>query len=158
MKETAAKIAFAVSLLLVPMSILADGPFEKEIKARKSVMQLYAFNLGLLGDMAKGEREYDATLAAAAANNLNAAAMMDNGAMWPQGSDADNADLKVETRAKPEIWSTYPEVADKGKDMGQATAVLAAMAGTGLEGMKKSVAAVGKSCKGCHEDFRIPKD
>ena len=40
---------------------------EAAIKARKAQMQLYAFNLGLLGDMAKGAVAYDASAAAAAA-------------------------------------------------------------------------------------------
>ena len=62
----------------------ADEPFAKEIKARKAVMQIQAFNLGILGAMAKGEMPYDAKLAQDAADNLNAAVNMKNGAMWPQ--------------------------------------------------------------------------
>ena len=66
-----------------------DYPYKKEIEARQAVMRIYAFNLGLLGAMAKGEAEYDAKLATAAANNLLATTNMDNSAMWPPGSDAD---------------------------------------------------------------------
>ena len=44
------------------------------VEARQSLMHLYAFNLGLLGGMAKGEIEYDAEAAGAAASNLAALA------------------------------------------------------------------------------------
>ncbi len=37
---------------------MADGHLEKAVKARQAVMQLYAYNLGQLGAMAKGEAEY----------------------------------------------------------------------------------------------------
>ena len=43
---------------LVSGIALADGHLDKAIKARKAQMTLYAFNLGVLGAMAKG----DATL------------------------------------------------------------------------------------------------
>jgi len=42
---------------------VAAGEFDKQIKARQSVMQIYSFNLGQLGAMAKGEIKYDAKLA-----------------------------------------------------------------------------------------------
>ena len=66
-----------VSTMLIIPSALADGHLEGAIKARKSVMQLYAHSLGILGAMAKGEAEYDAAQAAAAANNLKAVANLD---------------------------------------------------------------------------------
>lgn len=149
--------AIAAVTLMGSTAVMAEGPFEKEIKARKALMQVYAFNMGLLGSMAKGEREYDADLATAAANNLNAAVMMKNPTMWPEGSGADNADLTVETRAKGEIWSTYPEIAKRGEAMAEASAALAEAAGTGLDAMKEKLGPTGKGCKGCHDDFRVPK-
>ena len=57
----------------------ADEPFAKEIKARKAVMQIQAFNLSILGAMAKGKMPYDAKMAQNAADNLNATANMKNG-------------------------------------------------------------------------------
>jgi cytochrome c556 len=60
----AATLAFAAS----------DGPTpqQRAIEARQSKMTLYAFNLGLLGGMAKGDIEYDAQAAGLAAKNLAA--------------------------------------------------------------------------------------
>ncbi len=135
-----------------------DFPFKKQIKARQAFMQLYAYNLGLLGAMAKGEADYDAKVAAAAANNLQAAAQMDNSTMWPEGSDASVAELDGKTRAKPEAWTTFPEVSEKHKKLSEVLTTMAAEAGNGLDAVKANMGAVGKACKGCHESFRVPKD
>ena len=45
----------------------ADKAILAAVKARQSQMTLYSFNIGLLGGMAKGEIEYDADAAMAAA-------------------------------------------------------------------------------------------
>jgi len=116
-------------------------------------MQVYSFNLGMLSAMAKGEQDYDAELAVIAAENLSAAASMNTGPMWPQGSSNEDH----ETRALPEIWSTYPKVAEKGKALTEASAALASVAGDGLDALKGGIGDVGKSCKGCHDDFRAKK-
>ncbi len=134
-----------------------DFPFQKEIEARQAVMKIYSYNIGILGAMAKEEREYDAELATALAGNLLNTASMKNSTMWPQGSDADAEGLAGNTRAKSENWSDYPKAAEAGKAMGEAVTQLAAVAGNGLDELKSALGPVGKSCKGCHDDFRVPK-
>ncbi len=153
-------IVTAIALGATSLITLAadDFPFKKQIEARQAFMKVYAFNLGLLGAMAKGEAEYDAKLAAAAANNLLAAAKMDNSAMWPAGSDVDAEGLKGKTRAKPENWTTWPEASEKHQALTEALTAMAAEAGNGLEAVQANMGAVGKGCKGCHESFRAPKD
>jgi len=131
-----------------------EGPFAKQIKARQAVFQIYSYNVGLLSAMAKGEMEYDSQTAIDAASNLNAAATMKNGTMWPQGSD--NAQAEG-TRALPEIWSTYPEIVEKGEALAKASTALVSVAGNGLDEMKSALGAVNKSCKGCHGDFRAKR-
>lgn len=129
----------------------ADGHLDGAIKARKALMQLYAFNLGQLGAMAKGEAEFDAKVAAAAANNLLAAATMDQSAMWPQGSDS--TAMPGKTIAKAEIWTTYPAVVEKGKALSDAATKLAGMVGD-LDSLRAGIGAAGASCGGCHKEFR----
>ncbi|MBL4906105.1 MAG: cytochrome c [Sneathiella sp.] len=131
--------------------------FEREIKARQSVMQIYAFNLGILGAMAKGEKEYEAGLAQTAANNLNAAILMNNGAMWPMGSDMSAPGLAGKTRAKANIWTSFPKVVETHKSLAVASAAMADVAGTGLTAIRSNIGAVGKGCQSCHEAFRAPK-
>lgn len=153
-------IATAIALCATSITLVAadDFPFKKQIQARQSFMQVYAFNLGLLGAMAKGEADYDAKLAGAAANNLLAAAKMDNSAMWPAGSDAGADGLKDKTRAKTKIWSSFPEVGEKHQALTDALTTMAAEAGNGLDAVRANIGAVGDGCKGCHEPFRAPKN
>ncbi|MDJ0698485.1 MAG: cytochrome c [Woeseiaceae bacterium] len=135
-----------------------EHPFAAEIKARQSLMQVYRFNLGLLGSMAKGDREYDAELASAAAGNLLAISGMKNGAMWPAGSSEDGEGLAEHTAAKAENWSNYPLVMEKMEAMRAALETMAAEAGNGLDAVRANIGAVGNGCKGCHEDFRASRD
>ena len=148
-----------VGLGLVALSATAysDGhsKYEKQIKARNAVMQVYSFNIGSLAAMAKGEVEYDAKAAQEFADNLLATANMKNGAMWPQGSDAES--LPGKTRALKAAWTTYPEVAEKQKALIMAAENMAKVAGTGLDAMRGALGGVGGGCKGCHEKFRQPK-
>ena len=152
-----AKIAGLVAVLAVAVTGIAsaEGKFDKVLKARQSWMQIYSFNLGNLGAMAKGKAPYDAAKASAFAENLLAAASMKNGAMWPAGSD--NSVLGDKTRAKPEIWSTYPKVAEKGKALVAAAQNLVKVAGSGLDALKGGVGTAGKACGGCHKPFREKK-
>lgn len=162
MKKEICKTACALTfgLILATTAVAKDDfPFQKQIEARQSFMQVYAYNLGLLGAMAKEEEPYDAKIASAAANNLLAASKMDNSTMWPKGSDADSKGLnKNLTRAKPDIWEDFPKVGEKHKALSDALTKMAAVAGNGLGEVKANMGDVGDGCKGCHKPFRIPKD
>jgi len=118
-------------------------------------MQLRSFNAGPLFGMAKGKIDYNADLASTLANNLILLNKMDSSRQWPKGSDNDAYSGK--TAALPEIWSTYPEIAEKGKAYVKAATELAAVAGNGVDALKSKINALGKSCKGCHDDFREKK-
>lgn len=148
---------FAVALIATGSGFASDdGPHDKAIKARQALMQLYSFNLGILGGMAKGKIDYDAEAASVAADNLLAAVSMNQSAMWPAGShNGDDANRK--NRALPAIWDTYPKIAEASKAMDEAAAAMQAAAGNGLGELKGAMGAVGKSCKGCHDDFRAKK-
>ena len=139
------------AVVAVPAAIAADAN-ERAIKARRGAMQVRVFNAGPLFAMAKGKMAYDAELASTLANNLSLQAKMNAGRMWPKGSD--NTAYQGKTRARPEIWSTYPAVADKGKAYGEAVAKLASSAGNGLDALKAGVGDLGKACSSCHDDFR----
>jgi len=150
--------AVAIFASGLSVAFAADGPFTKEIKARQGLMQVAAFNIGVLAAMAKGKRDYDAKIADTAARSVHMAAMIDDSALlWPQGSDLTNKDLSIKTAAKIEAWTTFPKVTEKHKTWLEASAELAKVAGSGLDALKPAVGAVGKSCKGCHDDFRQKK-
>ena len=127
------------------------GPIEQAIKARKSQMTLYSFNLSILGAMAKGEREYDAEVAAMAAGDLNSAAHITMSEAWPQGSDKDSVEG---TRALAEAWTTYPAIVEEGEALRAATETLASAAGESLDALRGAIGPVGKACGSCHEKYR----
>ena len=146
-----------IGLAIIGISFLipafaAKDPNLKLIKARQSVMQLRSFNAGPLFGMAKGKIDYDAEFASILANNLLLMTKMNNGRAWAKGTD--NGAYKGKTAALPEIWTTYPKIGEKGKAYVKAVTELAAVAGNGVDALKSKVGALGKGCKGCHDDFR----
>lgn len=132
-----------------------DKAIADAVKARKAQMQLYAYNLGLLGGMAKGDIAYDATAASAAASNLAALTKLDQSRLWPQGSD----DMSAEgSRALPALWENIPDVMAKGMEMAAAADAMAGVAGNGLEALQAQMGAVGGACAACHKPYRAPSN
>lgn len=133
-----------------------DPALASAIDARQAHMRLNAFNLGLLGDMAKGEIAYDAKAATAAAENLANLARMDESRYWLPGSDAET--LGVErTEALARIWAADSDIGDHAKIMAETSAAMAAAAGNGLASLRSAMAPLAKACGGCHEDYRTKK-
>ena len=156
-KELIMKIATRICLLIAGLTLAAPAfaakdPNLKLIKARQGEMQLRAYNVGPLFAMAKGEMEYDAEMAAKLANNLKTQLSLDIGGAWKQGTDIEAYPGKTTSLGK--IWTTYPEISEYGKKYAKAVNELAAEAGNGRDALKSKIGAVGKSCKGCHDEFR----
>lgn len=121
----------------------------KAVKARQAVMQLYAFNLGTLGNMAKGTIDYDMDAAQAAAGNLVKLASQNQMAYWPQGSAAGEVEG---SKALPAIWENMGEVMEHSTSLIEAAT--AAEAATDLAGLQAAMGGIGGSCGGCHKSFR----
>ena len=135
----------------------ADPAVMKAIGARQSVMTLYAFNISLLGGMAKGAVEYDADAASKAAGNLVTLSKLDHSRMWPPGSDNETLGNEV-TEALPAIWAEGSDIGAKGMAMAEAAAAMEAAAGQGLESLQGAMGALGGSCSGCHKSYRVPQN
>ena len=150
--KLAGKILAAAVIVAAGLAPAVAADFEKPIKARKALMQMYSWNLGLLGAMAKGAVPYDAEKAKAAADNLAVLVTMGDGRLWPQGSDS--TALPGKTRAKAEAWTTWPAIMEKDKAMREAAAKMAEVAGNGLEAVQGQMKAVGGGCGGCHKQYR----
>ena len=87
---------------------------------------MMALNVGVLANMARGNTEYDATAASAAAGNLVAISQIDQSFHWPEGTDNFALDG---TRALPAIWENLPDVIEKWQAFGAAAEGLAEVAG-----------------------------
>ena len=154
------KIASRLCLLFAGLALTAPGfaaddPNLKLIKARQGGMQLRAYNVGPLFGMAKGKMDYDAELASTLANNLKTQLSLKLGGTWKKGTD--NKAYPGKTTSLEKIWTTYPEISEYGKKYASAVNDLAAVAGNGLDALKPKISAVGKTCKGCHDEFREKK-
>lgn len=153
-------LATACASLLMAATVVAvaadGGPHDKAIKARQAMFQTYGFNIGVLGAMAKGKMEYNATQASEAAANLEAAANFGQSLYWPAGSDSET-DGNARTRALPALWENFPDVGEKAQALKDAAADLSLEAGEGLDALRGAMGAVGKSCKGCHDEYRAEK-
>ena len=158
MKKLNLFLPILISTMAFGTSLSSAADIEKTIKARQSFMRVYSFNLGLVGDMAKGKSQYDAEIAANAAQNLLALVKMNNGPMWPKGTSNTDPGLSEKTRALPEIWTTYPKISERHKELKEALEKFVGVAGKDLASLRGGMKAVGKGCKGCHEKFRAEKD
>ena len=150
MKKTFAAIS-AACLLAVPAVPVFAQDVPDAVKARQGQFRIMAINLGILGSMAKGEREYDSEAAQNAADSLVAISGVHQAPLWPQGTDTMSIDG---TRALPAIWENLPDVIEKWQAFGAAAEGLAAVAADGLEPMRAALGPVGGTCGACHDDYR----
>ena len=104
------------------------GDVPASVKTRKAHMALYSHNLGILFKMVKGETEYDAESAKAAAQNLVALSSLNQSGYWEPGTDSDSVEA---SRALPALWENIPDAIEKGKELNMAAMALADTAGCG---------------------------
>lgn len=152
-------LAAALALTAVVGTAIGDGHADKAaaaaVKARQAQMQLQAYNLGILGEMAKGAVPYDQAVAGAAANNLNQLANFDQTLEWPDGTVQGTFEG---TRAAPAIWTDAAGYASEWQKFASATGAMAAAAGTDLASLQGAIGAVGASCGSCHKAYRGPEN
>ena len=144
-------MALAAAALMTATVALAESPFDGAVMARKSVMQLRAFNIGQLAGMAKGDVAYDAAAAQAAADNLAMLAGINMMAMWPPGSD--NGAI-TGTNALPAIWAEGSTIGAKAQALIDAAAAMKAAAGVDLAALQGAMGDLGGACGGCHKEFK----
>ncbi len=148
-------MAVSAAATAIAESHISDKALAGALKARQSHMQLYAFNLGTLGAMAKGDAEYDSGVAQNAADNLVAMTKISQQGYWLPGTDSDAME---NSRALPAIWGADSKAQKHHMGLMDASAALQAVAGSDLAGLQGAMKAVGDACSACHEDYRKPKD
>lgn len=161
MKFKATLMAGLVLAGLSGTAAFSDGHANKAamdaVKARQAAMKLYAFNIGLLGGMAKGQIEYDADAATKAAANIALVTRLDQSRMWPPGSDTETLGSDV-TAALPKIWTAESKAGEIGGQLAEAAAAMEGAAGGGLDSLRGAIGALGKACGACHDGYRQPKN
>jgi len=150
-------IACTAGLLLAGTASLAVAQVspEDQIEFRKAGYSFMSWNMGKIkAQVVEGSVAYDPKQVAAAANAIAAIANSGMGALYGPGTEKSVGSQK--TRVKPEFFTQKEEVAKVAIAFNQAANNLAKVA---AEGDKAAVAQafgeVGKSCKGCHDQFRM---
>lgn len=125
---------------------------DKEIPQsyRQSWFAMITANFGPMVAMVKGEIPWEENQMAAYADQLAALVTLDVTSGFADGSD------KGTTRAKPEIWKNKPDFNAKMDDLKKAVYALqeAANQGTDRKAIAGQVAATGKACKACHDEYK----
>ena len=142
------KAVFVACALSVMAGAAAAGPVEDRQELMKSVVK----SLKLSIKMVKGELPYDAAAAAAAMQTIHDVPDKYT-KLFPAGSDT-----HPKTEASPKIWQDMQGFLAKAEDMKTASAKANDAASQGQDAFKAAIfGELVKSCKGCHEAYRIKK-
>lgn len=139
-------VLLSLGLMLGPCAALASEP-ENYIKYRKAMMKAIGGHMSASSQILRGKVSADGDLEMHAASLAALTARLPR--LFPDGSDFG------ETQAKEEIWENWDKFEQAAAASRDATARFAEAAGSGdLAAARTAQKAVGKSCKGCHKDFR----
>ncbi len=133
-----------------PAPAVAAPTAKQVIDVRRALFTLIGSNFRPVGDALQGKIPYDA---ADLQKRVARVAFL-----TPQLSEVfPDFSATGETKAKPEIWSNRADFDGKLKDFQTHVLALAQVvekdAGN-VDAFKAAAAAVGKDCKGCHDDYK----
>lgn len=150
--------ALILALTLAATGIGTSAPAQDlpaPVAARQGQMRLMALHLGTLGGMVRGNAEYDSEAASAAARNLVTLSTLDQRFLWPEGTSADEVEG---SEALPAVWEDHDDFLAKWAAFGEGATAVDAVAGDGLDALRDGMASLGRSCGGCHDDYRMSDD
>tara|TARA_R110001583_G_scaffold2536_7_gene18272 strand:- start:157 stop:627 length:471 start_codon:yes stop_codon:yes gene_type:complete len=153
--KTLSKLLLVGIVSLTTTSVIADAAksekhAQKATQLRQSVFSLLGSNMGPLGDMAKGKIDVDAWLVEKNALRINQLSMMIS-----DYTQTDTSAFKVKTRAKNVVWTDRDKFLNNIEKLTTASSTLITAARSKDENaIKKAIAGVGKTCGGCHDDYR----
>jgi len=117
------------------------------IKYRQNVMKSTAGHMGAIVDILKNGLPLEAHVADHARSMLQNSRMTLS--MFPKGSG------KGRTKSKQSIWKNWSEFESAANNFERESAKLYEVAESGdMEVLAKQVRATGKTCSGCHRNFR----
>ncbi len=142
-----AGLSFAAALAVVASGVSAQDAIAK----RKEIMKGVGGAAKASNEMIKGDKPYDAKAAADAMAKITTG-VPEFVKLFPKGTETGG-----ETTASSKVWETTKDFEDKSAAFVTVAATAATEAAKGPEAFKAAWGAVGGSCKGCHEVYRIQK-
>ncbi|MGB0936090.1 MAG: c-type cytochrome [Colwellia sp.] len=144
------------SLLVLTTNIAVADTAKSEKHANKAthlrhaVFTLLGANMGTLGGMAKGKIPFDAKVIEQNATRINQISYMIS-----DYTKIDTSAYKVKTDALDKVWSERDAYEQKVTDLTNASAKLMEVSTSGdVKAIKSAIGGVGKTCGGCHDDFK----
>ncbi|MBV1910321.1 MAG: cytochrome c [Kangiellaceae bacterium] len=150
-------IATAVAMTMTMATFTASAAPAKSkkhadhaLKMRKAVFSLLGSNMGPLGGMAKGKIPFDAQVVETNAKRISQLSLMMSDYM-----KTDTSKFKLKTDALEKIWAENMKFEKKIEALTIASNALSQVAGSTDEKiLRKAIGAVGKTCGGCHDDYK----
>lgn len=150
LKTTGAVFALVVSLGL-SAQVMADTSAEDAKAYRLAIMTALRGHIGAASMTIRGLVDDNGQLAGHAAGLVSAASELDN--IFQEGSAVDDSE------ALPAVWDEPEKFAAAIKTNQEATvAFQEAVAGGDSDAIGAAFRNMGKSCGGCHDDFRVDDD
>jgi cytochrome c556 len=141
-----------VVLLSAALSLPAIAHIERSEplqSLRQSYFAIVGMTFGPMGDMVKGDIEWNGEQFAAWASDLAAVSSVTVERGFAPGSD------KGKTRAKPEIWDNKADFEEKLGNFRMQAAKLAEVAATGdRQAIAGQFRQTGGACKACHDNYK----
>lgn len=126
--------------------------FADPVKERKEAMKQVKGAMKVVVPMLKGETDYNAKGAADAMQSM-ANAGKTFATKFPEDTD-----MHPDTTAKATIWENMDDFQAKVGEFVKAASGAQAAAAGGKASFAGAFGAVGKTCKGCHEKYRVKKN
>jgi len=144
-----AGLAFALGAGITQAALAQVKP-EIMVKQRQAAMTLQGKYFGPLAGMAQGKVPYNADTVAFNAAMFDALSRMPWDGFAPASKDA-----TVKTAALPAIWSEGAKFKEAQDNFQNAVQNLVKVSRGGDEAAQKAaIGGVGKTCGGCHQNFR----
>lgn len=144
-------IRTTVTVLAAVLGVSAAAAQSNPVKMREDLMKQNNNHAKVVVQMVKGQAPFDAKAVEAAF-----AQWADTAKQLPDLFPA-NAKTGGDNRASPKIWENRADFNAKIADFAKAVADNKAKAVASLDGLKVAVGAVGKTCNGCHDEYRLAK-
>ena len=145
-------LAMIVLAFVMAFAHAQDDGDENLVKYRQRLMSAHGAGMGNIGDILKFKLAHGADHIAQHARSIKQNSMMINEAFKPNKMGAPND-------SKASIWDNWSDFETKAKALTTAADELATAADGGdMKAVMPKVQALGEACRGCHNEYRKPKE
>jgi len=142
-------LAVVTGVALAAPLVFAQAKPDQQIEYRQAIMTVMARSNAVLGAMAKGDVPFNKDVAQHHANLIAGLSDLPLSA----GTFGPGTDKGAPTKADPKIWS-QPDKFKAAYDKFAVAAKALPAAASDQKALASALGDLGKTCKGCHDDFR----